>query len=346
MKHALQTRIKEGRVSTQAAKRLRDVLDWTKPGLVAEVWQQGRVATVQYLLVDVPQRPELAAGVTHFDRVSETVAHCVSGNSLSPGDYPVGQAIAHPTQPDILFHLVNTPTPRLRMGYPYTLQQPESQRLRELTRRTLRGWIDGRRHLTDLEMLMLKELDTDTASRMIGEYFSAVDDQPSETPGRFALGGRLASHHGKLCYVLSGVASADVIPGVTKAIGEKRFLPPVEGDAPYHLPWVACLAVAARTPGEEIDRWLQEQAPSRQPLLVGPGDDMSDTPTLGATAAALLLKRQGVVPAQMGLSRLNHKLLENAGCPGYRYDSPVAKRRLLHWWDSRRDSTASPAPTP
>jgi len=56
---------------------------------------------------------------THFDRCDDRSAHYVSGNSLSPGDYPVGVAFSHPRQENAFFDLVNLPTPRRRMAYPY-----------------------------------------------------------------------------------------------------------------------------------------------------------------------------------------------------------------------------------
>ena len=95
------------------------MLDWTKPELVAEFWQGGHQTGEQHLVVGVPTLSPNAMKPTHFDRADDRVAHYVSGNSLSPGDYPVGEAFPHPLVEHGFFHLVNLPTPRRRMAYLY-----------------------------------------------------------------------------------------------------------------------------------------------------------------------------------------------------------------------------------
>ena len=61
--------------------------------MAAEIWEDHQHGTVQYLLIGVPQYPERMTRATFFDKIDDTTAHCVSGNSLAPGDYPVGIAI-------------------------------------------------------------------------------------------------------------------------------------------------------------------------------------------------------------------------------------------------------------
>ena len=100
---ALRARLKRD-PGAQAAARLQSLLDWTKPAIVAEIWQrpspeiqQDRgCALRQNFLVGVSTLWPGAARPVLFDRVDDHVAHCVSGNSLSPGDYPVGEAFPPP----------------------------------------------------------------------------------------------------------------------------------------------------------------------------------------------------------------------------------------------------------
>ena len=78
--------------------------------MVAEYWQAGRHTGVQHLLIGIPNHSPNAQRASHFDRIDESTAHCVSGNALSPGDYPVDVFLGHPRQEDAQFHLVNLPT--------------------------------------------------------------------------------------------------------------------------------------------------------------------------------------------------------------------------------------------
>ena len=112
---------------------LQQIVDYARPAMAAEVWghelgnwEHRQHMTVQYLIVGVPQFAETAQYATHFDRIDEDTAHCVSGNSLKPGDYPVRVAIAHP-DPTIerMFYLTNLPTARRRLAYEYQVQRDE-----------------------------------------------------------------------------------------------------------------------------------------------------------------------------------------------------------------------------
>ncbi|MCR4415109.1 MAG: hypothetical protein NUV77_22035, partial [Thermoguttaceae bacterium] len=69
--------------------------------------------------------------------------HCVSGQNLAPGDYPVGVAFPHPKQPGYFFHLVNLTTPRRKMANQYVVEMPAAKRLAELSRRTF-AWMLAR----------------------------------------------------------------------------------------------------------------------------------------------------------------------------------------------------------
>ena len=172
-----------------AAARLREIADFARPAMAAEVWghqkedpETGQAAdwqhrqhiSVQHLIVGVPQLVEAAARPTHFDRIDDHTAHCVSGNSLTPGDYPVGVAIPNPNPAyEVMYYLVNLPTPRRRLAYDYHLKRDESERLADISQRTLDDFLAKRRPLDELHVMMLRQLDPRTVSRFVGPYFQS-----------------------------------------------------------------------------------------------------------------------------------------------------------------------------
>ena len=85
-----------GKLDHEAAAGLKELLDLTRPALVAESWSGGKQMLEQHLVVGQPMHIPGAAHPSHFDRADDHVAHCVSGNSLTPGDYPVGVAFPAP----------------------------------------------------------------------------------------------------------------------------------------------------------------------------------------------------------------------------------------------------------
>jgi hypothetical protein len=147
----LKARLAQG-LDADAAARLRDVLDLTRPAMVAEYWQGRRHQGEQHMLVGVPTMSSGAVNPSHFDPVDERTAHCVSGNSLSPGDYPVGVAFPHPQQEGAIFHLVYLPTPRRRMAYTQYVQTDEAKRLAAISRRTLDRMLEKNRLLSEPEL--------------------------------------------------------------------------------------------------------------------------------------------------------------------------------------------------
>ena len=147
---------------------LQSVLDCARPAMVAEYWQNRRCRSQQYLMIGIPSLPEGAPRPSHFDRIDNKTAHCVSGSNLSPGDHPVGLAIPHPhpSLPGAFFHLVNLPTPRRRMVYEQsTGQGSDATRLAEISRRTLDKVLLEKRKLTDREIVILATLSRAEVSR-------------------------------------------------------------------------------------------------------------------------------------------------------------------------------------
>jgi hypothetical protein len=233
------------------------------------------------------------------------------------------------------------------MRYAYDVKRDEQQRLTELTERTLRAYTADRTYLNDLQVLLLQELEPAAVSRLIGDYFLAVDDRRQEA-GAFNLGGLNVSHHGRICYMLAQIGTHDAAPRLLEALNKRRFLPPQPEEAPYDWPWIAALSIADRDPWPEADAWLASLLDRREPLLVGRQlEDENDgepraakstfaPPELGATAAAMLLDRHDQAPAMFGLEPVNTSVLRNVGCPAYRFTTPTARQEVIRWWDTRR----------
>jgi hypothetical protein len=326
--------------SAQAAAQLQSLLDWTKPAIVAEIWQrpspeiqQGRgCALRQNFLVGVSTLWPNAPRPVLFDRVDERVAHCVSGNSLSPGDYPVGEAFPPPrlTGSPAFFYLVNLPTPRRRMAYSCYAETDEKKQLIAISRRTLDRVLADKRPLSESELLMLDGLDPTEVSRFAGKYFLLVDDSSLAAGGPPRPGGR-PSRFGVICAYLAAEGTKDAIPGLTKAIAQERFLP-ATNHAPYRLHWLAALSIAARDPWPEVDAWLADRIGQSEPLV---GSDAS-APELGATAAALLLGRHGQSPGAFGLHLSADPLLIQLHVDGYRFDAAESRRKVQQWWIQKR----------
>ena len=259
----------------EAAERLREVEDWTRPALVAEYWQGPEHLGIQHLLVGVANQSEGAERPSLFDRCDDATAHCVSGNSLSPGDYPVGVFFPHPRDSGAQFHLVNLPTARQRLAYDSYVARPTVERLAEVTQRTL-DWIIARGQPLSLgELAMLEGLNAEAVSRFAGKYFLKVPDSTYDEGVQSQLVGQLSRHH-NFCCVLARIGTPTAVPGIVDAIEAGRFLPP-RAEAPYHWPWLAALAIANRSPWPECDQWLAG--------LVGRTDAMVHRPVASPESA-------------------------------------------------------------
>jgi len=345
----------------EAIRHIEQLLAWTQPAMVAEYWQaDGRHANgqpkarhlgIQHLLIGVPSLPAGAERPSHFDSIDERQAHCVSGNSLTPGDWPVGVAFPHPTQEEAFFHLVNLPTPRRRLAYEHEVEIEESLRLDSLSKRTVKRVLDAKRRLSRRELEMLELLDISVVSQFAPLYFQQIDDAPLE-PGDAipkVVGDMPAgtlSQHGTLCHVLAAYGTQAAVPGLMEAVAAQRFLAPTL-DAPYDLPWIAALAIARRDPWSEVDAWLAEQIPqTRQLRIVGDG-----SPELGAAAAAILAERHGTRATDFGMTPVADSYLDGLGCPAFRFVDEQRRSDVLAWWanhtsDGPARTTASRFDTP
>lgn len=360
LKKAMDARL-AARPPADAVARLKELLDWMKPELVAEFWRGGRQLGEQHLVVGVPTLSPNAPKPTHFDRADDRTAHYVSGNSLLPGDYPVGEAFPNPQYEQCFFHLVNLPTPRRRMAYSYAIRGTEAERLVAISRRTLDRVLAQKRSLNEPELVMLGELSAAEVSRFAGRYFLAIDDSPLAAIGPMRLGGR-PSRFGLICARLADDGTKDAMPGLAEAIAKDRFLPP-NGLGPYRLHWVAALSIAARDPWPGVDAWLAGQIGQRDLLMepmptagmirqqLSEDDDEDDSSPfavaspnaeVGATAAALLLRRRHALPGEFGLQPIPDGVLRRLHLEGYRFAKEAARKKVAVWWANEQRKTAAP----
>jgi hypothetical protein len=331
VRQAMEARLAAGNLDAEAAARLSELVDMCRPAMVAEFWQERHHRGVQHLLIGVPSQSPGAVRPSHFDRIDDETAHCVSGTNLKEGDYPVAVAIPHPNQEDALFQLVNLSTPRRRMAYEYLVKFDEARRLTELTRRTVDRFLRLGRPLTEPELLMLPNLDAKEVSRFAGQFLLAVDDENLAAEGPEYLGGR-PSRHGLLCVFLAQEGTREAVPGLLEAIRRGRILPPSPAAA-YELPWIAALAIAARDPWTEVDPWLAGLIARTDPLVTGV---KGDQPELGATAAAALLTRHRQKPADFGIEPARQSTLDQLHVPACRFVAPSWREKVLKWWEEQK----------
>lgn len=327
---ALIAKAREAATDAEGAVRLQELFDWTRPAMAAECWDGGHHKTLQHLLVGVPQVPEGSLRATHFDRIDDHSAHCVSGNSLRPGDYPVGVAIPHPEGTEVVFHLVNLPTPRRRMVFELEVARPEQERFVELSRRTVSAIVAEKRHLGELDVNMLTQLDPETVSAFADKYFEAVPDQPlakapeADGPDQ---GADRPSAHDAVCAVLAKIGTHTAQAALEREAARR----PVAADA-MPVAWLALLAIAQRDPWPEVDAWLAELVAKEQAFATNTGRRAD----LGATAAGLLLGRHGVPGEWFELESLDHPGLDALGVTPYRFKQPEKRAEVLRWWRDRR----------
>ncbi len=340
--------ILEKRLATaddDVAATLRQIVDFTRPAMAAEVWghelgnwEHRQHKTVQYLILGLPQFNEMAQRATHFDRIDETTAHCVSGNSLSEGDYPVRIAIPHPdaTQ-EVMFYLTNLPTPRRRLAFEYQIQRDEATRLREISDRTVNDFIARQTVLSEAELVLLAQLDPRVASSFVGPYFRAVPNRPLVTTNT-ELQGQLTVHGG-ICHVMARVGTREAVPALEELARSGRLEPTYE--SPYQIAWIAALAIAERDPWPGVDDWLAKLLDQRTPLV----SNLEVPPELGASAAAVLLNRHGASTRPFGLETTGEAATERLRFVGFRFSSDRDRQDVVRWWEKQK-GVAAAGPTP
>lgn len=317
--------------------RLEKLIELGKPALVAEYWA-GRVhRSEQHLLVGVPSRSVNAVRPSHFDRIDDQTAHCVSGNTLAPGDYPANVAFFHPSGSGF-FRLVNLSTPRRRMAYEYEAQRDDRVRLSEISRQTLDRFLAANQPLTDQELKLLAELDQREVSRFASAWLMRMDDKPLGGDERRYLATGCPSRHGVLCEQLAVEGTQEAAPGLTEAIAKDRFLPPTSA-APYRLHYVAALSIARRDPWKGVEAWLDSQLDSTQPMA---DNGRPDGPTVGATVAGVLLACYDQPAGRFGLQPAVDGVLLQFGLNGYRFAAPEDAATVRKFLETQREKHVHP----
>jgi hypothetical protein len=342
--------VKEKMAATSDASALatlEELVDFARPAMAAEVWghqvaniEIGQEADwdhrqhliVQHLIVGVPQMAEGAARATHFDRCDDQTAHCVSGNSLTPGDYPVGVAIPNPNvNNQVMYYLVNLPTPRRRVAYAYHLKRDETARLKEVSRRTLDNFLANRRALDELHIMMLQQLDPREVSRFAGPYFELVPDRKLPTTGADPAG--QLTMHTMICSVLCAVGTHEAVPALEKLARSGQLGKP-SFENPFDIAWIAALASAARDPWPEIDAWLAGLIDETGPIVTN-SDPVAE---VGASAAAMLLERHNVSTSLFDLEPSGETGIERSRFAGFHFRSEDGRKRVAEWWARQKQA--------
>jgi hypothetical protein len=318
----------------KAAADLKELMDLLRPSMVAEIWRGQRLVTEQHLVIGVPQTGPFSLRPSHFDSINETKAHCVSGNTLSPGEYDVGIAFPMPRQAGAgFFYLVNLPAPRRQIAYACYAKTDARARLADITRRTLESFLKTKKVLRDDEVGMLSQLDLDEVSRFAPRYFFLIEDTAADDDLEFEADAPAARRTGKpslfgsVCEQLALGGTREAAPGLLEAIRKKRFLPPTPQD-PYQLPWIAALAIAHRDPWPSAEAWLAEVSSSKELLI----KDQAGGPELAATAAALLLTRHNQSLKSFALRPVIDAKLGGLGVEGFRFTSVEGPQKFQDWW--------------
>lgn len=322
-----------------ASERLLEIYDWSRPAMVAEFWEAGEHKAVQHLIIGIPNQPANAPKPSLFDRCDERTAHCVSGNSLSPGDWPVGVFFPHPSsmQEGAQFHLKNLPTPRRRLAYQFEVpidltrerqQQLDGARRADITRNTCRRWLEEKRLLTMRELDMLVVLDPEEVSRFAADYLATVPDErvPHDSPTSFGNG----SSHGLFCYQLSRIGTATAGPALQKAIDEAKVLLPVE-ETPYRMDWVALLVLVRAHGWPGRDTWLAKHFDTRDAINIR----VPEAAEVGASAAAAVVLAAGGSPSEFHLQNQAFDELTDLENPGFRFSAPEGREAVVRWFAER-----------
>jgi hypothetical protein len=325
----------------ESHERLQNMYDWSRPAMVAEYWQNGRHMSIQHLLIGVPNHPEGSPRPSLFDRCDEKTAHCVSGNSLSPGDWPVGIFFPHPLEANgpAQFHLKNLPTPRRRLSYehevPTVLSRErqitiDSVRRKLITRQTCEYFLARKQTLDEREIEMLMYVDPDEVSKFAGRYLQNIDDVPMPIESRMTFGN--GSSHGMFCYQLAQIGTAEAAQAIAAAIDKNRVLEPNDA-GPFRMEWLCLLDLTERVEWPGCDEWLAAQIDRTEHLDIR----STQRATSGASAAALLLRRHEQDPSAFDLERRIYDELRDLGNPGYRFTTPEGPAKVEKWWREAKE---------
>jgi len=339
VKTGLETALDDPTIAAADQAVVTRLLDWTRPAMVAEIWKEGQFGTQQHLLIGVPNQPPGAPRASHFDRCDEKTAHCVSGNTLKEGDYPVGIYFPYMSNmgDDLQFHLVNLPTARRRLRYdqevPIDVSAEEARRIQaarraEITRRTVDFYLARKQLLSGREVDMLPYLDEVEAARLVGPYLLGVDDQRLDVQSPTAFGN--GSRHGLFCTVVAIAGAAEAGPGLVAGLEKGRVMPPTD-HSPYRMDWVAVLTLCRRTPWPGAEDWLAKQIDRTDPININTPEDAD----AGASAAAALVEMNGGEVSAFHLERKTFQELMDLENPGFKFRKPEGRELVKRWWKAK-----------
>jgi hypothetical protein len=318
--------LQEKELTDAGRRRLTALFDLTRPALAAELWSNGEIVTIQHLFVGIPQRPDGGVRDTHFDRIDDQTAHCVSGNSLIPGDYPVGVAFPHPdplkTSP--IYRLTSLPDFARRLRYLAEASDEDSIRWKRLSEQAMAAFVSRQQTLTPPQIAMLAQLEPSVVSRFAGAYLTTVEDAVDQSliiPGTQIT----ASRHGMVAWQLAQFGSIDAMPGLMEAERTERILIPA-GDVRIRAGYLALLAIAARSPPSDANPWLAALAARHEPCL----ESATARADVSASAAALLLARLGRTASTFDLAETESPI-PSLSVGLYHFRSEDGRRRFADW---------------
>jgi hypothetical protein len=199
-------------------------------------------------------------------------------------------------------------------------------RLREISQRTLDHFLAERAVLSEMQVLMLGQLDPQLVSRFVGPYFQATANEPL-----VAMTTELANQttiQGAICQVMTRMGTHEAVPALEQLARSGRLGEPTF-ECPYRIAWIAALAIAQRDPWPEVDAWLAKLIDEEKPLMIN-GDHQPD---LGASAAGMLLDRHGVSTRTFGLEAAGENAADRFRFVGYRFTSDKDRQELKLWWE-------------
>ncbi len=185
------------------------------------------------------------------------------------------------------------------------------------------------RHLGELDIRMLLQLDPDVVSRFAEGYLASMPDQPLR-PLKNDLN---LSEHEALYELMAGIGSSATGPAMARFAQVRREA------AGEHAPHAifAALAIANRAPWPGVDAFLGSliERPVACHREDGPDLDLS------VWAAALLVERHGENLDDFGI-----ELLNTPNSPrffkAYRFSRPQGREQVVRWW--RETSARAKAP--
>lgn len=327
----------------------------TKPCLAAEYWRDGEMKSVQLLRIGIPQ--DCGVGISYFDVLGKETVHCQGGSNLAPGDYPLDAAVPHPNQPDAFFCLTALRTPAEKLLYP-TIMAKESQiRWKEVSRKTL-DWLEKelfekKRALSFQEIQLLGYLEMEETSARIGEWFATEEKREQIVDESSRLMKKSAEKQTScayLCELLFRKGTKEAIPGLLEIADKEIFW--IQSRSRERIAYWAILGISLNEEWEGMEDWLVSQLENDcelQEILVEEdespmvrtmsrqsgtkreesekgGNSKMGRATVGATAAAILLKKQG--RSLEGIREITLQACERQGGVFYGFESEVDAKRI------------------